>query len=96
MYQEEFNQLYDRLFKYAMNRAARYFNDFILREDVADKALEEVVVYWTEKCDGYNEDEAKRIICDSVRNWSRKGEELEGMDRRSLKMSEGMSGYRVI
>lgn len=78
----EFNNLYDRLLKYAVNRSARYFNDRTLREDVADKAMEDVVVYWTKKQDGYNEDEAKRIICDTVRNWSRNRDKLEGMDRR--------------
>ena len=82
MYQEVFNRLYDKLFKYAYSRAARYFNDTGLCDDVADKAMEDVVVYWTNRQDGYNEGKAREIICNSVRDCSRTRHKLEAEDKK--------------
>jgi len=93
MLQTEFNQLYDRLRRYANQRAAMYFRggDGILRNQAAEDAMDAVIEVWKDlpvSRESYNEENAKQIIHNSVRDSGRKrevqpintiGEEYDGM-----------------
>jgi polyhydroxyalkanoate synthesis regulator phasin len=90
MLQEQFNQMYDRLLKYAFYKAGRYFRDETLRQDAADEALNEAVDTWIR--DGcYDEEVAKRVIQSSLRQASRK----RSVEPISVE-EEGTHGYKII
>ena len=93
MYQEQFTQLYNRLLKYAYYRAGRYFRDDALRQDAADKAMNDTVDTWIkEGC--YDEEVAKRTIQSSLRQSSRK-REVEPVSVEGEEYN-GMHGYKII
>ena len=90
MNQEQFNQLYDRLSRYAYYRAGRYFHDQTLRQDAADEAMNRAVDTWME-ADCYDEQMAKRAIQSSLRQSSRKRQ----VEPITVHDYENMHGYEI-
>lgn len=93
--QEQFTQLYNRLLKIAYYKAGRYFRDEILRQDAADKAMNDATDKWIAE-DCYNEELALRTIESSLRQSSRK-RTLEPIsltnEEREIIGSDGIHGY---
>ena len=100
MNQEEFTCLYDRLMRFALYKAGRYFRDMVLREDAASEAVNDAIdVLMKQDC--YDVQTARRRIESSLRQASRtrtleptlitKKEQNElGID------DEGFHAYKVI
>ena len=75
VYQEEFTALFERLKTFATQRAAGYFKggDGILRDKAAEDAMDAVTEVWRTRPvepKSYDEEEAKKIIHNSIRNAS--------------------------
>ena len=90
--QEHFTALYDRLLKFALSKASRYFRDWVLREDAACEAVNLAV---DAMCNDegqlvYNEQTARRTIESSLRQASRH-RELEPIEVKE----EGFHGYQI-
>jgi len=95
--QEEFTQLYNRLLRYAYFKATRYYGDLILRQDVANEAVNKAVDNWV---DGQPIDEmgARRTIDSYLRQSSRR-RKLEPLSFRALPPEvshAAMHGYRIV
>ena len=93
--QEQYKQLYDRLLKVAYYKAGRYFRDDVLRQDAADKAMNDAVDQWIAE-DCYNEELALRTIESSLRQSSRK-RKLEPItlteEEKEIIGSDSIHGY---
>lgn len=75
VYQQEFTARYERLMRFARQRAAGYFKggNGILRDEAAEKAMDAVIEVWKDRpveLKSYDEEEAKKIIHHSLRNAS--------------------------
>jgi hypothetical protein len=89
--QQEFTQLYDKLLRHALYKARRYFKDEVLRQDAAERAVNDAVDKWiSEGC--YDEDLARTVIDSSLRQSSRH-RELEPIPLDDE--YEGFRGYQI-
>jgi polyhydroxyalkanoate synthesis regulator phasin len=88
--QQEFTRLYDKLLRHAQYKARRYFRDEVLRQDAAERAMNDAVDKWiSEGC--YDEELARRVIDSSLRQSSRK-RELEPIP---IDEGDGFHGYQL-
>ena len=94
MLQVEFNNLYDKLLKFALHRARAYFHDQSMCQDAAEAALNKFVDAYMETT-GVNDLEAwaKTVIVNSLKNTSR-DRELEPTNVVGQEF-ENFHGYEV-
>lgn len=95
MSQETFNQLYDRLSRYAHARAREYFQDDSLRHDAVEQAMDKFIdaLMSTPEITTL-EAWGKTVITNSLKN-SNRGRKLEPITVMGEEY-DGMHGYSII
>jgi len=92
--QEQFTQLYNRLYRFAYYRAGRYFRDNVLREDAAAEAVNDAVDKFVSG-DCFDEEAAKLTIQSSLRQSSRT-RKLEPVNLLDTEGNRGFHAYKVV